>query len=221
MAINHKAMLGNHENYRLFSDSVNIDFQKKHETDDLTRMCTIVRGQLMLQAQPENSICYVKQVKAASKIMGRIPLPIRTELMKKVMDMSRATFGVSYPISKGFGPLDPYISEVYGLSEADVYDVLVEVVCLNHTFFLSFFQKFSSEEFLEAFIEELNDVGIPVEIARKEDRRMLSGVCFEDVPGMKPMSESIKDGLSDIEKTVEEKISNAAHFLQKILSSPL
>jgi len=221
VAINHKAMLGNHENYRLFSDSVNIDFQKKHETDDLTRMCTIVRGQLMLQAQPENSICYVKQVKDASKIMGRIPLPIRTELMKKVMDMSRATFGVSYPISKGFGPLDPYISEVYGLSEADVYDVLVEVVCLNHTFFLSFFQKFSSEEFLEAFVEELNDVGIPVEIARKEDRRMLSGVCFEDVPGMKPMSESIKDGLSDIEKTVEEKISNAAHFLQKILSSPL
>ena len=30
VAINHKAMLGNHENYRLFSDSVNIDFQKKH-----------------------------------------------------------------------------------------------------------------------------------------------------------------------------------------------
>ena len=221
VAINHKAMLGNYDNYITFSDAANIDFQKKYESDDLTRMCTIVRGQLMLQAQPENSLCYVKQVKEASQMIGNIPLPIRTEMMKKVLDISRATFGVSYPGSKGFGPLDPYIKELYGLAEADVYDVLIETFCLNHTFFLSFMQNFSSEEFLEAFIEELKEAGITAEVAGKENRRILSGVRYDDVPGMKTMSESIKDSLSNLDKKAEEIVSTAEHHLKKLFSSPL
>ena len=221
VAINHKAMLGNYDNYRPFSDTAVIDFQKAHESDDLTRTCTIVRGQLMLQAQPENSAAYIKQVKEASQTMGYIPLPVRTEIMKKILNIPRATFGVSYPGSQGYGPLDPYIKELYYQAEAPVYDVLVETACLNHTFFLVLTQKFASEDFVKAFIEELTEVGIPVEVTGKDNRRMLSGVRFDDVPGLKHLSESIKEGLSDVDKMAEEMLSNAETLLRKVFSAPL
>lgn len=221
VAINHKAMLGNYDNYRTFSDTAVIDFQKKYESDDLARTCTIARGQLMLQAQPENSAYYIKQVKEASEMMGRIPLPVRTEIMKKILDLPRATFGVSYPGSQGYGPLDPYIKELYYQAEATVYDVLLETACLNHTFFLVLTQNFASEDFVEAFIEESNEVGITVEVTGKDTRRMLSGVRFDDVPGMKTMSESFIEGLSDMEKKTEDIILRAGVFLKRIVTSPL
>lgn len=221
IAINHKALLGNYDNYRLFADTANIDFRKQYASDDLTRMCTIVRGQLMLQAQPENSAAHIKEMKNSSQIIGRLPLSVRRELIKKLMDSPRATYGVSYPGRGNFGPLDPYIKELYYLAEADVCDVVTETACLNHTFFLNFTQSFSSEEYLEAFIKEANEVGLTVEVTGKESRNILSGVRFDDVPGMKSMSESIKEGLSEANKMAGEMITNAGNVLKKVFSSPL
>ena len=63
IAIDHKAMLDNHENYRQFANVAEIDFPKCIENDDIERMCTVTRGKLMLQAQPENSIWHVKKNK--------------------------------------------------------------------------------------------------------------------------------------------------------------
>ena len=56
-------ILGNHDNYRMFAGDVTLDFPKSRNLDDITRECTIARGQLMLQAQPENSMWKIKQLK--------------------------------------------------------------------------------------------------------------------------------------------------------------
>ena len=64
VAIDHKAMLGNHDNYRMGANVVELDFPKSRSLDDLMKSCTMARGQIMLQAQPENPLWAMKQKKA-------------------------------------------------------------------------------------------------------------------------------------------------------------
>ncbi|HCI73784.1 MAG TPA: hypothetical protein DHV42_04500, partial [Lachnospiraceae bacterium] len=49
IGVNHKALLGNYDNYRMFASTAVTDFPKSREKDDFTKLCTIIRGQLMVQ----------------------------------------------------------------------------------------------------------------------------------------------------------------------------
>ena len=85
----------------------------------------------------------------------------------------RWSFAVSYANSRSFGPLDPYIEEVYLLSQPIVIDMAFEVACINHYFFLTIAQNFTSEEYFEAFLSELTDAGIDHEIEHRDE----TGLC--------------------------------------------
>ena len=51
VAIDHKAILGNYDNYRLFAGNTLLDFPKNMDMDDITRTCTMAHGQLILQTR--------------------------------------------------------------------------------------------------------------------------------------------------------------------------
>ena len=159
VAIDHKAILGNHDNYRLFVGNSILDFPKSMDLNDITRACTMVYGQLILQAQPENSLWEVKQMKR----MLPAPSP----------NIPQASICVSYPKSRSFGPLDPYIKELFFVTSlSKMTDILCEVTCINRSFFLAFMQPFSSEEYLACFLEELRLAGIPHEVLLSEPLRL-------------------------------------------------
>lgn len=151
VAIDHKAILGNHDNYRLFVGGGILDFTKDRNLDDIVRACTIARGQLMLQAQPENSLWEIKQ----RKLM--MPPP--------PSDVPMASICVSYVNCRSFGELDPYIEElIYVTSLGKKTDVLCEVTCFKHDFFIAFMQPFSSEKYFRCFLEELEMAGLHCEL---------------------------------------------------------
>ena len=159
VAIDHKEILGNHDNYRLFVGDSLLDFPEKMDLNDITRACTIARGQMILQAQPENSLWEIKQMK-------------RTQ-MAPLRDVPQASICVSYPRIRSFGPLDPYIEALFIVTSLlKITDVLCEVLCINHSFFIAFMQPFSSTEYLECFLEELSLAGIPHELLFSEPLRM-------------------------------------------------
>ena len=214
IAINHKAILGNHESWQTFSDTAIVDYPKKIAGWSLSKLCTITRGQIMLQVQPENSASYIKNIKRAQEMLHPLPLPLKAELMKNVLNISRATACVSYTNSRSFGPLDPYISQIYGLSDPDVFDIQIEVICVNHCFFLQFAQKFSSRDFYEAFLQELEEAGIPAE-ETGEDCGILPGVRYDGIDAMKPVAESMRDGITDAGNTAA-KIFDEAMCLMKL-----
>lgn len=58
------------------------------------------------------------------------------------------------------------------LSEPGVSDIICEIACINHTFFLAIAQTFSADEFVEAFLGELESVGIGYEVVGKEPLRL-------------------------------------------------
>ena len=125
IAIDHKAMLGVRENYRMFANVVELDFPKNRALDDLLRACTGARGQVMLQAQPETSLWVMKQRKQTFAKLAQLPLEAKLGALRKSAGAPRWSFSLSYTNSRSFGPLDPYIEELYVLSEPGVTDLNV------------------------------------------------------------------------------------------------
>ena len=172
IAIDHKAMLGSTGNYCMQAYVVEVDFPKNRPLDDLLKSCTIARGQIMLQAQPENSLWAMKQKKALYAKLDQMPLDMKLGVIAKSAGAARWTAGISYVNNRSFGPLDPYIEQFYVLAESGVEDVGLEIACFNNSFFLAIAQNFSSDAFVRAFLDELSSVGIAYEVMNKELMRL-------------------------------------------------
>ena len=158
VCVDRKAMLGVH-NYRMFAGEAILDFPRERDPEDLTKACTIARGQLMLQAQPENSLWEIRQM------MRKPPSP--------PPDTAQASICVSYVNGRSFGPLDPWIEELYVVTSlSKITDVLCEITWIDHSFFLAFMQPYSSDRYFRCFLEELNSAGISYEVLRSEPLRM-------------------------------------------------
>lgn len=159
------AMLGARENYRLFANVIELDFPKSRSLDDLMKSCTMARGQMILQAQPENSLWAMKQRKlnAIAKSAGN----------------PRWSFAVSYTNSRSMGSVDPYLEALYVVAEPGVFDIGCEIACVNHNFYISIMQPFSADRFVDLFLEELSSVGIEYEVTRKEPLCLCGIESFE------------------------------------------
>ncbi|MEE3493031.1 hypothetical protein [Ruminococcus sp.] len=172
VAIDHKAMLGSRDNYRMFANIIELDFPKSRSLDDLLKSCTVARGQMMLQAQPENSLWAMKNRKLTYAKLGQLPLDVKLNVIAKSAGSARWTFSVSYVNSRSFGSVDPYLEAVYAIAEPGVFDIGCEIFCNNHNFVLSISQTFTADRFIELFLKELSSVGISYEVFRKEPLRM-------------------------------------------------
>ncbi len=159
VCVDQKAILGNHDNYRMFAGVVTLDFPKNRDLDDITRDCTMARGQLMLQAQPENTMWAIKQMKQ----MLPPPSP----------DIAQASICISYPNNRSFGELDSYIEELFLMTSlSKITDILCLVACINQNFFISFMQPFSSDKYFQCFLEELSEEGIDYKLLGSEPLRL-------------------------------------------------
>ncbi len=159
VCINHKALLGNHDNYRCFVGSAFLDFPRDRDLNNVSRACTIACGQLMLQDQPENSLWEIRQMK------NGLPPPSP--------EIPQASVCVSYPGGRSFGPLDPWIDELYIMTSlSKITDILCMITCIGHHFFLAFMQPFSSPDYFRCFLNELASAGIRYKLLRSEPLRL-------------------------------------------------
>ena len=168
IAVDHKAILGNHDNYRMFANVLELDFAKDRSLKDIARNCTIARGQMMLQASLENSLWAMKQRKATFAKLNQMPLDMKLGMIAKSAGSPRWSIAISYANSRSFGPIDSYIDELYMMSEPGVTDVLCEIACINHYFFLCIARTFPSEKFTDIFLNELSTLGIDYEVTGTE-----------------------------------------------------
>ena len=88
-------------------------------------------------------------------------------------DIPQASICVSYTRSQSFGPLEPWIEELYMMTSlSKITDILLEITCVNHSFFFALLQPFSSDGYFRCFLEELTSAGIDYEVLRGEPLRM-------------------------------------------------
>ena len=91
-------------------------------------------------------------------------------------DVSLSTMFVSYVDCRSFGPLQTYIENLFIVTSLlKLSDVLCEVTCINHSFFVAYMQPFSSDRYFKCFLRELKWSGIDYEVIESEPLR-ISGI---------------------------------------------
>ena len=183
VAYDHKTQVGYPDNYRMFVEMAVIDMPKESENYSVRKACTIGRGQLMLQVQPENSLYLLNRRRLWFEKLEQMPLQMRVDAFKEYMKRPQATASVSYIVNRSFGPLDDHISELYFLTEPSATDVMCETACINHSFFLTFSPAYVPDKLFEAFLAELDDAQIPYDITRVEPFN-LCGVRYDGIEGI-------------------------------------
>ena len=132
----------------------------------------------MTQASYENSLYAMKMRKATYAKLDQVPLAMKLGMIAKSAGSIRWSASISYANSRSFGPLDPYIDAVYVLAEPGVSDIVCEVSCINHHFYLAFAQTFSSSAFIQQFLKELSAIGLECELIRQEPSHLNSVESF-------------------------------------------
>ncbi|MDO4797876.1 MAG: hypothetical protein Q4A01_07640 [Coriobacteriales bacterium] len=181
VAINKKALLGNYENYHYGADMAMVDFPAHHRIGSLSKACTVVRGQIIWQTQQESVLYSVRMGKEGFAQIAAIPtVQAKLDSLKDALGAPLVSSIVSYTGNRTMGDLDHHIDEFYCVTEPMGTELLIEINCLNHCFYLSVLQSFSSSAYVDELMREFAEEGIGCELVGKEDLR-LSRTRYDDI----------------------------------------
>ena len=146
----------------------------------LKKLCTITRGQMILQMDPDLSIV------DAHKILDRLEAveaqPTLQEKIKYCAEHpglsleTKGTFIVSYTGQTDWGSLLPYIETEEAATDGHL---VMEILSIGDKFCLCLEQMLKGDEYKNAFAEELKKEGIPFTVSEQIDK----GLPFTEMPG--------------------------------------
>ena len=147
---------------------------------DVERQNTVVRGQVILKGEIEDDIASVNRLIRAFPSDGSFFE--KREAMSRYAENSilGKTFGISYVGKMDWCGLDPYVEDlhVYIGEKYTKNMLLIEVMTVGEDFSLTFMQSGRGDKYLNAFIDELLLLGIPVRIVSEERYKL----CDTNMP---------------------------------------
>ena len=133
---------------------------------------TIVRGQIILESQQENNLSAVNRLVSVLQDDKALTLPEKQLKMRQYIENSinPKTFGISYVGKMDWCGMERYIEDihVYIGEESTPNMLLIEVMTIGEDFSINFMQSGKGERYLNAFIEQIKKVGIPVSLVGEE-----------------------------------------------------
>jgi hypothetical protein len=127
---------------------------------------TVVRGQVILKGEKEDDLASVDRLIAAFPSDGSFAE--RRDAMARYAEASThgKTFGISYVGKIDWCGLDRYVTDLHAyIGEKHTKDMLlIEVMTAGEDFSLTFMQSGRGERYLNAFIEEIRALDIPVSL---------------------------------------------------------
>jgi hypothetical protein len=137
---------------------------------DVEKQNTVVRGQVILKGESESDAAAVNRLIKA--------FPDDAPFVDKKSSMARyaeesikgKTFGISYVGKMDWCGLEDYVDDlhVYIGEKHTKNMLLVEVMTIGEDFSLTFMQSGRCEKYLNAFIEEIRALEIPVSLVGEE-----------------------------------------------------
>ena len=147
---------------------------------DVERQNTVVRGQVILKGEIEDDIASVNRLIRAFPSVGSFFE--KREAMSRYAENSilGKTFGISYVGKMDWCGLDPYVEDlhVYIGEKYTKNMLLIEVMTVGEDFSLTFMQSGRGDKYLNAFIDELLLLGIPVRLVSEERYKL----CDTNMP---------------------------------------
>ena len=169
LAINQRPALGCPQAGQTMAGSLRLTLNDEMRGMDLELQQTIFRGMVALQSNEDNVIEGFWQTQNTQDMFEKVPtLEGRHQAMAKafIVALSAASACVSYVGKANLGAAEQYVSEMY--TEADTpYALTVEMSAVNGTFCISLMQRFADDTYLDAFLDELRQIGISYRIATR------------------------------------------------------
>ena len=137
---------------------------------DVEKQNTVVRGQVILKGEKEADIASVNRLIEA--FPSEASFSDKKEAMVRYAEKSilGKTFGISYVGKMDWCGLDRYVEDLHAyIGEKHTKNMLlIEVMTVGEDFSLTFMQSGRGEKYLNAFMEEIRSLGIPVRLVGEE-----------------------------------------------------
>ena len=133
---------------------------------DIERLNTIIRGQIIIASEPEADLDAVNRLVNAFGEENGANFEQKKQAMRKYLANSvhGKTFGISYVGRMDWCGLDRYVEDLHAyIGEKDTQNMLLlEVMTIGADFTINFMQGGRGERYVDAFIRQLREFGIPV-----------------------------------------------------------
>lgn len=134
---------------------------------DVEKQNTVVRGQVILKGGNEADIASVNRLTGA--FPSDASFAEKKEAMARYAEKSTCgkTFGISYVGKLDWCGLDRYVNDLHAyIGEKHTENMLlIEVMTVGEDFSLTFMQSGRGEKYLNAFVEEVRGLDIPISLA--------------------------------------------------------
>ena len=169
LAINQRPALGCPQAGQTMAGALRLTLNDEMRGMDLELQQTIFRGMVALQSNEDNVIESFWQTQNTQDMFEKIPtIEGRHQAMAKAYSVvtSAATTCVSYVGKANLGAAEQYVSEMY-TEVYTPYALTIEMSAVNGTFCISLMQRFADDTYLDAFLDELRQIGISYRIATR------------------------------------------------------
>ena len=169
LAINQRPALGCPQAGQTMAGSLRLTLNDEMRGMDLELQQTIFRGMVVLQSNEDNVIEGFWQTQNTQDMFEKVPtLDGRHQAMAKAFSvaLSAASACVSYVGKANLGAAEQYVSEMY-TEVYTPYALTIEMSAVNGTFCISLMQRFADDTYLDAFLDELRQIGISYRIATR------------------------------------------------------
>lgn len=137
---------------------------------EVEKQNTVVRGQVILKGENEADIASVNRL--AEAFPSEASFADKKDAMMRYAENSICgkTFGISYVGKMDWCGLGQYVDDLHAyIGEKHTRNMLlIEVMTVGEDFSLTFMQSGKGEKYLNAFIEEIRALGIPVNLVGEE-----------------------------------------------------
>ena len=168
LCMNMRPGLGNKHSHLPIYTNIPLHCQPRMKNFPLDRLCTCLRGMVILQSEEENVRYLYKQLVLGYTKLRTIPsIEERQRVMSRSLYQEEgtlsATFLTSYVGRSNFGCLTPYIFATFSTVDT-IPDggAMIEVSCIDGYFYFTFLQDFSTDVYVKKFIGLLREKGLVV-----------------------------------------------------------
>ena len=145
---------------------------------------TIIRGQVILGSEPESDLRSVDRLVSVFSKNKCSSLAEKQLAMRQYVENSihPKTFGISYVGKMQWCGMDRYIQDLHAYigEKATPNMLLIEIMTVGEHFSINFMQSGRGTRYVDAFIEELKSLNIPVSLVGEERYAL----CDTKIPQM-------------------------------------
>ena len=188
LAINQRPALGCPQAGQTLASALRLTLYDEMRGMDLEKQQTIFRGMVALQSNDDNVVEGFWKTQNVQDMFENIPtIEARHQAMAQAYSVatSSTTTCVSYVGKAKMGAAEQYVSEMY--TEAFTpYALAIEMSAVGGTFCISFMQRFADDTYLDAFLDEFRQIGLPYRIANRHPMTVAPIADYRDSLKMNP-----------------------------------